>query len=48
MSGASIVIDCCRELEDVDNYSQHIFQHSSRIAEIPCKKAAALPEFVLA
>ena len=38
MSGVHSVMECCRELtgvrNDVDGFSNHIFQHSSRIAEI--------------
>ena len=37
VSGVSIVMECCNELkrvrEDIDNYSQRAFEHSSRIAE---------------
>ena len=37
VSGVSIVMECCNELkrvrEDIDNYSQRTFEHSSRIAE---------------
>ena len=38
VSGAHSVMECCRELKgvrnDVDGFSNCIFQHSSRIAEI--------------
>ena len=37
VSGVVIVMECCNELkrvrEDIDNYSQRTFEHSSRIAE---------------
>ena len=37
MSCVSIVMQCCEELkivrEDIDSYSQRIFQHSCRVAE---------------
>ena len=60
MSGVHSVMECCRELKgvrnDVDGFSNHIFQHSSRIADISgisvsmprvreCQRHRSNPEF---
>ena len=60
VSGVHSVTECCRELKgvrnDVDGFSNRIFQHSSRIAEISgisvsmlrvsgCQRHRSNPEF---
>ena len=60
MSGVHSVMECCRELKgvrnDVDGFSNRIFQHSSRIVEISgisvsmphiigCQRHRSNPEF---